>query len=99
MDIGTPNCDALYQVVKVETEPGTVFQEVPCRHRKAHKLPALMHSLGGLWTQAALGVLLVFKHEVAFATDKRLTTRTRGGSRSKIAAKRAGYSTVGAVQI
>jgi hypothetical protein len=31
MDIGTPNCDALYQVVKVEAEPETVFQEVPCR--------------------------------------------------------------------
>jgi hypothetical protein len=31
MDIGTPNCDALYQVLKVEPEPETVFQEVPCR--------------------------------------------------------------------
>jgi len=54
MDIGTPNCDALYQVVKVEAEPETVFQEVPCRHRKAHELPALMHSLGGLWGTGGL---------------------------------------------
>ena len=26
-----PNCKALYQVVKVEAGPETVFQEVPCR--------------------------------------------------------------------
>jgi predicted Zn finger-like uncharacterized protein len=26
-----PNCQALYQVVKVEAGPESVFQEVPCR--------------------------------------------------------------------
>ena len=30
MDIGTPNCDALYQVVKAEAGPKTSDREIEC---------------------------------------------------------------------
>jgi hypothetical protein len=41
MDIGTPNCDALYQVVKAEAGPKTSDSKIECLVALRRLLPAM----------------------------------------------------------